>query len=147
MRRDLKPGNTLLDGSTGEAGLGAVHIADFGLAKILSSEAALTKTGATMGTVPYMAPEQFEGKREIDPRTDVFALGMILWRLLTGRLPVDPDDMRAVLQLYSGQYALPAISTLNSDVPKQVDEILKRSLSIEPVDRPADASELLSLLT
>ena len=94
-----------------------------------------------------MAPEQFEGKREIDARTDVFAPAMVLWRLLAGRLPVDPDDMRSVLHLYSGEESPPPISSVNSGVPKRFDEVLEQSLSVERGDRSADARELRSMLS
>ena len=143
VHRDIKPGNVLLDRSAGVKGVGTPKVSDFGLAKILSSEVAMTKTGARMGTVPYMAPEQFRGSKEIDACTDVYALGMMLWRLLAGRLPVEPDDFVAATELYTGRSEMPLLSDVVSTIPKTVSEVVRAALSVDPSDRPLDASELL----
>ena len=143
VHRDIKPGNVLLDRSLDAQGLGTPKVSDFGLAKILSSEVAMTKTGARMGTVPYMAPEQFRGSKEIDARADVFALGMMLWRLLAGRLPVEPDDFVAATELYTGRSEIPLLTDVVPTIPKTVSEVVRAALSVDPSDRPLDASELL----
>ena len=147
VHRDLKPGNILLDRTFGDADLGMPKVADFGIAKILSSEVAMTRTGARMGTVPYMAPEQFSGKKDISARADVFALAMILWRLLTGRLPVEPDDLMGAAELYSGRSPVQTLAEAVPDTPKAISDAVELSLSTSVANRPRDATVLLGLLS
>ena len=141
IHRDLKPANILLDRSHAASGLGVPKVADFGLAKILSSEVGMTRTGARMGTAPYMAPEQFRGQKDIDTRTDVFALGMIMLRLLLGSLPLDPENMEEVFAFYMGKHRLASLSGLRSTSP-HLAKILTTALAIAPEKRPRNA-ELL----
>jgi len=147
VHRDLKPANVLLERSDDALGLGTPRITDFGLAKVLASTQGVTRTGTVMGTVPYMAPEQFRGSTQIDTKADVFALGMMLWRLLTGNLPVPPEDMMACTELYSGRQTMtwPASSTgvLTAAVRAEVS----RALSIDPQGRQGSAGDLLQALT
>lgn len=144
VHRDLKPANILMERSNSGAGdLGAPKVTDFDLAKVLSSVDGITQAGSRMGTVPYMAPEQFRGLKDIDARADVFALAMILYRLLRGRLPVDPDDMVAVLSIYTGQAPL---EPLGPSVGEPAVDTLMAALHIDPAMRPADAGELLARL-
>ena len=147
VHRDLKPSNILLDRRDDPAAWpGVAKVADFGLAKIMASEAGMTRTGAKMGSVPYMAPEQFEGNKGIDARTDVFALGMMFWRLLSGRLPVDPEDMRAVFALYVGGRGVPSLKEIAPNVPDPVAALVMSALSADPSERPKGAAELASTL-
>jgi tRNA A-37 threonylcarbamoyl transferase component Bud32 len=112
VHRDVKPENVLVDRS------GCVKIADFGLAKLASdpSGAALTQSGDVFGTPHYMAPEQWQGSAGVDHRADIYALGVLLYELLTGRLPI-------------GTYA-PA--SHEPGVPRGIDPIVQRSLQHEP---------------
>ncbi len=94
IHRDLKPSNILVDSSTGEGQNGAPRVLDFGLAKSLSggAETLVSMTGEVFGTLPYMAPEQVRGNPdEIDARTDLYALGIILYELVTGQYPYPVD--------------------------------------------------------
>src|SRR5262249_43679468 len=95
VHRDVKPGNLwLVDGKPG-----AAKILDFGIARLLAPtlERTLTQAGAMIGTPGYMAPEQARGEEAIDARADVFSLGCVLFKCLTGRLPFQGEDVTAVL--------------------------------------------------
>src|SRR4029079_1461905 len=85
VHRDVKPANILLQKSAGGE-IEHVYLSDFGVMKHTSSISGLTKTGARVGTIDYMAPEQIEGT-EVGPRTDVYALGCLLYHCVTGRIP------------------------------------------------------------
>src|SRR5262245_40060332 len=93
IHRDLKPGNILQDAE------GGVFVTDFGLAHRLDQDQGLTATGALVGTPAYMAPEQITGETKVGPATDVWALGVILYELLTGRLPFQGDTPLETLHL------------------------------------------------
>ncbi len=142
VHRDLKPANVLLHRPEGAPWPGIVKVTDFGLAKLLEDESGMTVAGSRMGTVPYMAAEQFAGKPDIGPQADVHALGMILWRMLTGRLPLHPDDMMAAVELYSGRQPIPRPSTLDIPIDGQIESTLAAALSSAPERRPASANEL-----
>lgn len=141
VHRDLKPANVLLDRSRG-GWPGVPRIADFGVAKVLHASAGMTRTGAQLGTYPYMAPEQFRGDAEIDARADVYAVGMITWRLLQGRLPVNPESHLDVMRLYVGEAPRPPMDGISPALAAAVD----RALSLDKAGRPADAQDLLATL-
>lgn len=126
VHRDLKPGNILLEPRDG-----TLHpkVTDFGLAKGLGSDEALTSMGATFGTPAYMAPEQFVDATAVDARADVFALGAVLHELVSGR----PLRGRA-----------PVPQTLVPDVPERWRRAIDAALSPDPNDRPTDARALLA---
>ncbi len=146
VHRDLKPGNVMLDRSRGQAWPGFPRVADFGIAKLLSRDVDRTRRGTRMGTLMYMAPEQFHGDAEVDGRADVFALGMLLWRMLAGRLPADPREAAAVLAFYSGETPIPSLRELLPEAPKKLSQAVVRALSFDPARRPADARALQRLL-
>jgi tRNA A-37 threonylcarbamoyl transferase component Bud32 len=123
VHRDIKPENILLDKK------GRVKIADFGLAKLVGKEASdfsLTATGMTLGTPRYMAPEQFDKPQEVDHRADIYSLGVVLYEMLTGEVPM-------------GRFAPPS-ATVGVDV--RLDEVVLRSLEKEPSRRYQHASEV-----
>jgi predicted Ser/Thr protein kinase len=129
VHRDLKPGNVLL------AADGTPKVTDFGLAKYLDETGALTKSGDVLGTPSYMAPEQAEGRLgEIGPRTDVYALGAILYEALTGEPPfrgATPWD--TVQQVRSHDPVRP--SQLRRDIPRDLEAICLKCLRKRPADR------------
>jgi serine/threonine-protein kinase len=93
-----------------------------------------------------MSPEQFEGRGDIGPPTDVFALGILLFHLLTGRLPIDPESMRDCMHFYSGSIPMPSVQEFNVEVPNELAELIRRATSLDPKERYVDAGELLFAL-
>src|SRR5690606_9881165 len=141
VHRDIKPANVMLAHS------GAVKVMDFGIARMLGRNRQ-TQFGHAVGTPTYMAPEQLRGE-EVDRRTDVYAVGAVLFELITGRLPFEADsDYRLMmLQLHEPP---PRPSTMQPDVPAELDETIARSMAKDRADRFRDAvsfsRELRSIL-
>jgi tetratricopeptide (TPR) repeat protein/predicted Ser/Thr protein kinase len=133
VHRDVKPENILVT-KQGEPKLG-----DFGLAHVADSNQALTRTGAALGTPMYMAPEQVAGRvRDITPRTDVYALGAILYLMLTGRPPHTGETVAEIYaRITSDDPALPR--TLVPTVPPDLQTICMKALEREPLKRYASA--------
>jgi serine/threonine protein kinase/formylglycine-generating enzyme required for sulfatase activity len=139
VHRDLKPDNVLLrrDGSWP----GVPMVADFGIAKVIGTESA-TRTQSRMGTAAYGAPEQFRNAKEVGPEADVWGLAMLVWRLVRGGLPVDPEDNLAVIKLYEGLTPVPRLV----GVPEGVAHAVAAALNIDPSQRPRDAGVFGKLL-
>jgi serine/threonine protein kinase len=137
VHRDLKPANILLTTD------GVPKITDFGLAKRLDTEStALTQEGVVVGTASYMAPEQAAGQvREIGPTTDVYALGALLYEVLTARPPFLADSwQQAIEQVLHDEPEPPA--RLSPEVPAELETICLKCLEKEPARRYASAAEL-----
>ncbi len=139
IHRDLKPENVLLT----EAADGTLtpKITDFGLAKRLQDAAGRTRTGEIMGTPCYMAPEQATGNKEIGPAADIYALGALLYRLLTGRPPFQADTSLSTLMLVLEQEPLP-LRALNKSLPRDLEAIVLKCLAKQPSERYASAAGL-----
>jgi hypothetical protein len=136
IHRDLKPANVLLGGD------GTPKITDFGLAKKLDDSAAPTLSGTVMGTPNYMAPEQARGKsKQIGPAVDTYALGAILYELLTGRPPFKADSaLDTVLRVLRDEPVPPAL--LESKTPPDLERICLKCLEKDRTRRYASALEL-----
>jgi tetratricopeptide (TPR) repeat protein len=136
VHRDLKPANILLTRD------GTPKVTDFGLARRLDGEGALTLSGAPLGTPSYMSPEQARGdKGAIGPATDVYALGAILYELLTGRPPFRAETPTATLQQVVADEPVPPVR-LNPQVPRDLQTICLTCLDKEPHKRYASALAL-----
>jgi serine/threonine protein kinase len=137
IHRDVKPANVLLGG-----GEGAEHayITDFGVARNVATESGLTQTGRFVGTLDYVAPEQISGT-EIDARVDVYALGCLLFKLLTGEVPFPKDGDAARLFAHLNDPP-PAPSLYVPEVSMALDDVVIRAMSKTPDDRYPSAGDL-----
>jgi serine/threonine-protein kinase len=136
VHRDIKPGNIMLTRT------GKVKLTDLGLAKPLDGRLDLTQSGVGMGTPEYVAPEQARDARQADHRSDLYALGVVLYELLTGELPFRPAAaVELLLAKEQGEY--PAASRVNPQVPPRLDRVLARMLAVAPGQRYQDHAELI----
>ncbi len=138
VHRDLKPGNILFDQ------YGDAYLADFGIAKIAEATAALTGSGL-VGTPSYMSPEQVKGEN-IDGRSDIYSLGIILYEMLSGAQPYQATTPWGILSKHVND-PIPHVIDQASDLPPQLDTIVTRALAKEATDRFQTAGELATAVT
>jgi serine/threonine protein kinase len=142
VHRDLKPENVWI--VTPKRGKPFVKLLDFGIAKLLSSgERSTTQTGMVMGTPHYMSPEQCHGKA-VDHRTDIYAMGVMLYQLYSGRLPFQGETFAEILakQIID----TPEPPSKYAQIPAELDKLIMKCLSKDPAGRPQSAKELGQLL-
>lgn len=135
VHRDIKPGNIMLTTQ------GKVKVMDFGIARALTdSQSTMTQTNAVVGTAQYLSPEQAQGE-SVDPRSDLYSTGVVLFELLTGRPPFTGDS--AVAVAYQHVQQLPPVpSSIASDVPEAMDRIVLKAMAKKPEERYATASSM-----
>jgi serine/threonine-protein kinase len=137
IHRDFKPSNVLLDKADN------AYIGDFGIARVQEATAHLTGTGI-LGTPPYMAPEVFR-EGEVSAASDLYALGVALYEMLTGRLPFDGETPVQVMRAHLEQ-AVPDVRALRPELPAEVQQVVARALAKDPARRYATAGELAEAL-
>jgi serine/threonine protein kinase len=147
VHRDLKPANVLMaaavEGNAGTVLGGFPKVSDFGLARVQVDTQGKTASGLLLGTPAYMAPEQAAGRRDVGPAADVWALGVILYRCLTGQLPFEGDSVLETLERIKTVPVSPPRELV--DVPAELEAICLRCLDKEPARRPG-AAELAERL-
>ena len=135
VHRDVKPANMLIDTSADDH----LYLTDFGIARRVDSTTVVTDAGTPVGTVDYMPPEQINGE-PVDARTDVYALGCVLYQVLTGAVPFERDSDVAKMFAHVSSDP-PLASSLRPELTQRVDEVIRRAMAKRPEDRYASAQE------
>jgi serine/threonine protein kinase len=134
VHRDVKPSNVILTDDDRPV------LTDFGIARMLEGSTAITESGGTLGTPAYMSPEQCKGETG-DARSDIYALGVLLYQLCTGRVPFDADTPYAVILKHISS-PLPSPRSLRPDLPEAVERVILKAMAKEPDDRYQTAGEM-----
>jgi hypothetical protein len=146
LHRDLKPSNLIVPEGYEPGGASPVKITDFGLAKIRSADTQITAAGETAGTAGYMAPEQIEGLREADERSDLFAIAMMLYEALAGRPPFDSGQTPFAVQRHIVEEPFPPPTAFASGVPDGLSAAVMKALAKDPAERVQSADVLHAAL-
>jgi HAMP domain-containing protein/predicted Ser/Thr protein kinase len=136
IHRDIKPQNVLIDAK------GEVKLMDFGVARMTETEAQMTQAGLIVGTPHYMSPEQVQGKA-LDPRTDVYAMGILMYELLIGKRPFESTSLTGILTAHITEKPRPVID-VRKDIGRDVNAIVMRCLEKDPAVRYTNAGALLA---
>ncbi|MCU1498084.1 MAG: Serine/threonine protein kinase [Acidimicrobiales bacterium] len=134
VHRDVKPGNVLIDSA------GHVKVADFGIARAANTKENLTQTGAVMGTATYFSPEQAQGK-PVDPRSDLYSLGVVLYEAASGKPPFSGDSPVAIAYKHV-QEPVPPLRDQNPSIPEPYEAITRKALAKNPANRYGTAEEM-----
>jgi hypothetical protein len=135
IHRDLKPANVLFDRYQN------AFLSDFGIAQLQRSEVSLTRTGSIVGTPAYMSPEQIRGERNLDGRSDVYGLGVMLFEMLSGRIPFSSESPSQVLISHL-QDPIPSLLDIRPNLPPSLDVICARALAKQSDERYRTAGEM-----
>src|SRR5215204_662906 len=136
VHRDIKPHNVIVDDE------GRAKVTDFGIARAGASD--MTETGSIMGTAQYLSPEQAQG-HPVDARADLYSIGIVLYELLTGRVPFDAESAVTIALKQVSEEPLPP-SQLNPAISPQLEDVVIRALQKDPAFRFADADEFIAAL-
>ncbi|MFZ2240153.1 MAG: Stk1 family PASTA domain-containing Ser/Thr kinase, partial [Gordonia amarae] len=135
VHRDMKPANVMIDIT------GAVKVMDFGIARAMNdSTSTMTQTSAVMGTAQYLSPEQARGIK-VDPRSDIYSMGCVLFELLTGQPPFTGDSPVAVAHQHVHEEP-PLPSSIREDLPPELDSVVLKAMSKNPANRYQSAADL-----
>src|SRR5689334_14403655 len=149
VHRDLKPDNLFLIPDERDPSAELVKVLDFGIAKLgqagSNTSSVRTRTGSVMGTPAYMSPEQCRGTREIDHRTDIYALGVILYEMVCGRPPFVSEGFGEMVHLHIS--AAPPPRTINPAIPEFIERLILCCLAKEPGERLQTMSDVHAALT
>ena len=137
IHRDIKPGNLLLN-TEGEA-----KITDFGIARVLG-ERRMTQTGKLIGTLEYMSPEQVQGQEQ-DARSDIYSLGILLYEMLTGRVPFSSTSDFEIMKSHI-EVSPPSVREIVRELPEEVERALQKALAKKPEDRFQNVREFREIL-
>lgn len=135
VHRDIKGSNVLLNDA------GRCYLTDFGIARITSDATQLTSTGNVLGTVDYVAPELFEVGRKADARTDLYSLGVLLYEMVTGRLPFSADNQLALISMHVNKQP-PSPRQFAPQLSSEIERVVLKALAKKPEARYASAGEL-----
>ena len=135
IHRDIKPQNVLIDHK------GEVKLMDFGIARVAEAKEGMTQAGLIVGTPHYMSPEQVQGK-QLDPRSDVYSMGVLMYEMVVGMKPFAAPSLTAVLTAHVTETPKPPIQE-RPDIGREVNDIIVRCLAKNPKDRYADSGALL----
>ncbi|HRF95102.1 MAG TPA: serine/threonine-protein kinase, partial [Aggregatilineales bacterium] len=138
IHRDIKPSNIMFDET------GRPYLVDFGIAKLLSANSGLTGTGVAMGTPNFMPPEQWRSD-PVTPATDQYALGVIVYNILTGKLPFEGDTPFALMHKHLHEYPTPPHQQ-RAELPEKVSPILMRAMAKDPHERYATCTDFADAL-
>src|SRR6201996_7312806 len=136
IHRDLKPHNVIVDDS------GHAKVTDFGIARAGASD--MTETGSIMGTAQYLSPEQAQG-RAVNAASDLYSVGVVLYEMLTGRVPFDADSAVSIALKHVSE-APPPPSSINPNIPPELEQPVLWVLNKNASDRPADADQFITVL-
>lgn len=137
VHRDLKPGNVMFDED------GAAYLGDFGIVKLAESSESYTRTGNTLGTPAYMSPEQADGKPDIDGRSDIYSLGIILYEMLAGTQPYTHESMPRLMIMHLTA-PIPNILEARPDLPAGVQAVIEKAMAKDRDERYETAEAMVA---